>query len=131
MARQLEAPSDQIRVVFRTDEAERFLRGWEPVPNYGGADPLNRALQDSYDALNDAFPDAGDLVEPFVERAGWARDDGYDWYVVNFRFPVDAVERAGHDSGALADWIADETPDVLFALEDEQGRPVRFRPPRR
>lgn len=131
MARQLEAPGDEIRVVFRADEAERFLRGWDPVPGYGGDDPLNRAIQASYDALNDAFPDAGDAVEVSVERADWARDGGHDWHTVNFRFPHAAVERVGHDSDAVADWIAEHTPDLLFALEDEEGRPVRFRTPRR
>ena len=127
MARQVEAPDDQVRVIFRADEAERFLRGWEPVPDYGGADPLNRAIQSSYDALNDAFPDAGDAVEIYVEPAGWVTDGGYDWQVVNFRFPSEEVENVGHDADALADWIADRTPDLVFTLEDERGRPVRVR----
>ncbi|MFW6079967.1 MAG: hypothetical protein ACODAE_10120 [Gemmatimonadota bacterium] len=127
MARQIDSTGDAIRVVFRTDEVEPFLRGWEPVPGWGGDDPLNRAIQASYDALNDAFPDAGDVVEPFVERAPWARDDGYDWHAVDFRFAHDAVERAGHDADALADWVAEHTPDLLFALEDAEGRPVAVR----
>lgn len=127
MARQVDAPNDQVRVIFRNDEAERFLRGWEPVPDHGGSDPLNRAIQSSYDALNDAFPDAGDAVEVYVEPAEWVADGGYDWHVVNFRFPSEEVESVGHDADALADWIADLTPDLVFALEDEEGRPVRLR----
>lgn len=131
MVRQLETAGDEIRVVFRIDEAERFLRGWEPVPGYGGDDALNHAIQSSYDALNDAFPDAGDAVEVYVERADWAGDGGYDWHSVNFRFAHGAVERVGHSPEAVADWIASHTPDILFALEDEEGAPVRFRMPRR
>ena len=130
MARQIEAPSGEVRVLFRPEEAKEFLRGREPIPCYGGDDPLNLALQKTYDALNDAFPDAGDLVEPFVEPAPWVRDAGFQWFVVNFRFPNDRVERAGHDPDALADWIAEYTPDLLFAFEDERGRPARVAAPR-
>ena len=131
MARQVEATGDEIRVIFGVDEAARFLRGWDPVPDHGGGDPLNRAIQSSYDALNDAFPDAGGAVEIFTERADWAGDGGHGWHAVNYRFPHEAVERVGHDADAVADWIADRTPDLLFAIEDERGRPIRFRAPRR
>lgn len=131
MTRQLEAPRDQIRVVFRLHEAVGFLRGWEPVPNHGGDDPLNRAIQHVYDALNDAFPDAGDLVELLPEPARWAEAGGFDWHVVNFRFPEDPVETVGHDPDALARWLAEHTPDLLFALEDEDERPIPIRRIRR
>src|SRR5688572_12988423 len=110
MARQLEAAPNEVRVLFRPEEAEDFLRGRAPLPDYGGADPLNLALQSTYHALNDAFPDAGDLVEPFVEPAPWVRDGGFQWFAVNFRFANDRVERAGHDPHTLADWIAEYTP---------------------
>lgn len=117
MARQIQAPEDQVRILFTVDEAARFLRGWEPIPNAGGDDPLNRAIQRCYDELNDAFPDAGEYVETYVEPAPWAGDDRR-WRAVNFRFAQDAVERAGHDADALADWLAAETPDLLFAIEE-------------
>ena len=130
MARQVPAPPHEVRVIFRVDEAEAFLRGREPVPGHGGDDPLNQAIQRCYDALNDAFPDAGDFVEIFVEPAPWLREGGYQWYAVNFRFAHDAIERAGHDPDAVADWIAEHTPDLLFAFEDERGRPARVGLPR-
>lgn len=130
MVRQIESASGEVRVLFRPEEAREFLRGREPVPGYGGDDPLNLALQRTYDALNDAFPDAGDLVEPFAEPAPWVRDAGFQWFAVNFRFANERVERAGHDPDALADWIAEYTPDLLFSFEDERGRPAHVAAPR-
>lgn len=130
MARLLEATAKQERVVFRIDEVQEFLRGREPVPGYGGDDPLNRAIQRCYDALNDAFPDAGAYVEVFVEPAPWVRNGEYQWFAVNFRFSDARVERVGHDADALADWIAEHTPDLLFTVEDERGTPVKISLPR-
>ena len=130
MARRLEAAPNEVRVLFQPDEADDFLRGRSPVPGFGGDDPLNLALQKTYDALNDAFPDAGEFVEPFAEPAPWVRDGGFDWFAVNFRFANERVERAGHDADALADWIAEHTPDLLFSFEDEYGRPARVSAPR-
>lgn len=130
MARAIEAPPNQVRVVFGIDEATGFLQGREPVPDYGGDDPLNRAIQEIYDSMNDAFPDAGEFVEIRAEPAPWAGTD-HDWQAANFFFQPDEVERVGHDADALADWIAEYTPDLLFALEDEEGRPLTVAEARR
>ena len=130
MARRLEAPAHQVRVVFLIDEVQAFLRGREPIPGYGGEDPLNQAVQRCYDALNDAFPDAGEFVEPVVVAAPWVRGTDYHWFVVNFRFSNARVERAGHDADSLAEWIAEHTPDLLFSVEDERGRPAMITLPR-
>ncbi|HLU26205.1 MAG TPA: hypothetical protein VKZ58_10920 [Longimicrobiales bacterium] len=130
MARLLDSTPRQVRVVFRIDEVQDFLRGREPVPGFGGEDPLNRAIQRCYDGLNDAFPDAGEFVEVFVEAAPWVRDGDYQWYAVNFRFADDRVRRAGHDPDSLADWIAEYTPDLLFTVEDERGHPAKISLPR-
>ncbi|MFO7261316.1 MAG: hypothetical protein DIU52_009165 [bacterium] len=130
MARRIEAPPKQVRVLFRPEEAEDFLRGRSPVPGFGGDDPLNLALQEMYEELNAAFPDAAGFVEAFSEPAPWVREGGFQWFAVNFRFANDRVERAGHDPEALADWIAEHTPDLLFSFEDERGRPARVPVPR-
>jgi hypothetical protein len=126
MARQLAAPPDQVRVIFRTTEAERFLRGWEPAPNRGGTDPLNRALQQSLTALESAFPGAGEHVEILIRPAPWVGDPGHEWYAVDFGVPHEEVREAGHDPEVVSDWIAEFTPDLVFALENESGRPVRM-----
>ncbi len=125
MARKRPAPPDQIRVVFRTAEAERFLRGWEAVPNHGGTDPLNLALQQSFAALERAFPGIGEYVELSVEPAPWLRDSPSEWYAVNFAVPHEDVREASHDPDAVSEWIAEFTPDLVFAIEDETGRPIR------
>lgn len=130
MARRLEAPPHEVRVLFHPEEADDFLRGRAPVPGFGGDDPLNLALQKTYDELNAAFPDAGEFVEAFSEPAPWVRDGGFQWFAVNFRFANERVERVGHDADALADWIAEHTPDLLFSFEDEHGRPAPVSSPR-
>ena len=81
MARQLDHPSDQIRVLFAASEAQSFLRGGAHMP--GG---------------------------------------------VRFRFGDQAVMTAGEDPRVLADWIAANTPDLAFAVEQERAVPLYREP---
>ncbi len=125
MARQLDAPPDQIRVLFAAEEAERFVRGWALTPSAEGDDPLRRAIQRVQDALAAEFASAVEHVELLVEPAPWVDEQSHVWYAVNFRFADEDVRAAGVDPTALGEWIADHTPDLVFAVEGERGTPLR------
>ena len=129
MARELTAPTGEVRVLFTAAEAEGFLRGWTPLPDGGYDDPLASAVRRVLQGLTMEFAAELDCVEVCVERAPGPMLDGEGvdasapmderprtWYVVRFRI-------AGPDSGAaeqqpmLDAWIADHAPALAFAVE--------------
>ena len=121
MARQLEHSSDQIRVLFAASEAQGFLRGRAHMPGGGADDPLSRAIRRTMKELTLDLALAAECVEIVIEPAPELADGQHAWYTVRFRFGDEAVATAGEDPRLLADWIAANTPDLAFAVEQERS----------
>jgi hypothetical protein len=128
MARQLDHPSHQIRVLFAASEAQSFLRGGAHMPGGGGGDPLSRAIARTMKELTLDLALAAECIEIVVEPAPELVDGQHAWYAVRFRFGDEAVMTAGEDPRVLADWIAANTPDLAFAVEQERAVPLYREP---
>jgi hypothetical protein len=128
MARQLDGAAGEVRVLFAAGEAESFVRGGAALPCGGADDPLSRAIRRTLKALAVELAPAAECVEIVVEPAPQLVDGPHAWYAVRFRFSDDAVERAGEDPHALADWIAANAPELVFAVEHERAIPLYREP---
>ena len=129
MARQLDHSSDdRIRVLFAASEAQSFLRGGAQLPCCSADDPLSRAIERTLKELLVDLSLAAEYVEIVVEPAPELVDGQYAWYAVRFRFGDEAVATAGEDPRVLADWIAANTPDLAFAVEQERILPLYREP---
>ena len=135
MARQLDAPVGEVRVLFTALEAEGFLRGWTPLPEGGREDPLGRAISRVLKGIAMEFAAEIDYVEVCVEPAMWAAAEVGDgeadgaagsaprsWYVVRFRLSGPDTDSLEEQQTALASWVAEHTPALAFAVE---GVPAR------
>ena len=127
MAHQLELPADQVRVLFAASEAESFLCGRSHLPG-AADDPLGRAIRRTLTELALDLALASECVEIVVEPAPELVEGAHAWWSVRFRFPADAVTTAGEDPCALAEWIADHSPDLAFAVERQRSVPVSREP---
>jgi hypothetical protein len=134
MARQLEAPEGEVRVLFTAAEAEGFLRGWTPLPEGGHDDPLGRAISRVLKGVAMEFAAEIDDIEVCVEPAARTpadaeADGGVDrpsqagrrWYVVRFQL-TGCDASSTEQQAALASWVAAHSPALAFAVEGEPTR---------
>jgi hypothetical protein len=127
VAQQLDHPTDQVRVLFDASEAESFLAGRSHLPGRGD-DPLDRAIRRTLKELALDLALVAECVEIVVEPAPELADGAHAWYAVRFRFAAGALTTAGEDPLTLDAWIADNTPELAFAVEQERPLPLSREP---